>query len=259
VVRSGRNRQGKPVHRFSWRCPVCGSQLPVFLPLKPDEVRKVIAGGIRPDIFYFDRVSRSSLVLAQWYRRHGAVVMFEPQWMRKSRIFAECLQAADILKASREMMKRSFEEIDTDGIPLVIETLGSGGLRYRFSGTGSGAQRWQQVAAFPVTGIADTVGAGDWCSAGLLHALLVGGGFPVREAGGEAVRTALRFGQALAALNCKFPGARGAMDALSRPAFRACAAAICRDGDCTVPALKARVQRPGRLPRVLCPRCSQAP
>ena len=53
------------------------------------------------------------------------------------------------------------------------------------------------------------VRSGDWCTAGLLAKLAAGGQERMRGAGAEGVREALRYGQALAAWNCAFEGARG--------------------------------------------------
>ena len=52
-----------------------------------------------------------------------------------------------------------------------------------------------------------------------LSKLAAGGQRRMRGAGAEGVREALRYGQALAAWNCAFEGARGGMYAVDRTAF----------------------------------------
>lgn len=257
MVRSGKSREGTPVHYFFWKCPVCGANFPAFCPLRPGEVRAVIAQGIRPSVFYFDRISRSSLALAKWYRDEGATIVFEPQWVRSGELFRSCIGVADILKGSREMMHGAFDEIGGK-VPLVIETLGPEGVRYRRRTDDGKDAAWHTIPAFPVTAILDTVGAGDWSTAGIIHFLENHGGLQVNDAPDEVVRDAVRFGQALSALNCKFYRARGAMDTLSRTAAASCFAAICRYGDCTVPEKAAKRKPAGRDLPALCPNCTKA-
>ena len=80
--------------------------------------------------------------------------------------------------------------------------------------------RWMHLESVPAPQLADTCGAGDWCTAGLIAKTAVGGRKGFRRAGARGVRDALRYGQALAAWNCGFEGARGGMYAVSRQAFK---------------------------------------
>ena len=61
----------------------------------------------------------------------------------------------------------------------------------------------------------DTAGAGDWCSAGIIHALFQSLSDSLVEILSKITKTQLEqifsFGQFLSALNCNFYGARGAM------------------------------------------------
>jgi fructokinase len=67
--------------------------------------------------------------------------------------------------------------------------------------------------------VRDAGGSGDWTTAGLLHLLGRAGLAGLRTATTEQVHAALRFGQALAAWNCAFEGARGGVYAVSRDTF----------------------------------------
>src|SRR5262249_7456775 len=60
--------------------------------------------------------------------------------------------------------------------------------------------------------VKDTAGAGDWCTAGLLHQIAQDGAAGLLRLTPEDLESALRFGQALAAWNCGFVGARGGME-----------------------------------------------
>jgi fructokinase len=62
----------------------------------------------------------------------------------------------------------------------------------------------------------DSCGSGDWCSAGLLSKIAGAGLSGMKSASIEQLTGALRFGQALAAWNCAFEGARGGMYAVNR-------------------------------------------
>ena len=75
------------------------------------------------------------------------------------------------------------------------------------------------LKAVPAPRLADTCGAGDWCTAGLIAKAAISGQEGLRSAGSLGVRAALRYGQALAAWNCGFEGARGGMYAVSRQTF----------------------------------------
>ena len=69
---------GEPRHRFSWRCPFCGGYLARYRPVVASAVREVAERIERTDVFFFDRVSRGALVLAEACRKRGSAVVFEP-------------------------------------------------------------------------------------------------------------------------------------------------------------------------------------
>ena len=96
---------------------------------------------------------------------------------------------------------------------LEIQTRGGTGVRYRHR-LGKAASNWMHLEAIQAPHVADTCGSGDWCTAGLLDRLARGGQQSLRSTGARGIRNALRFGQALAAWNCGFEGARGGMYAV---------------------------------------------
>jgi fructokinase len=156
--------------------------------------------------FFFDRVSRSAIDLAERCAESGGVVIFEPSMIGDPKLFSEALRLSHIFKYSQDRIS-DVHEIRGSAAPLLeIETLGSAGLRYRRSG-----KRWKDVDAFEIQRTVDTSGAGDWCTAGILHQLCQAGSEGLLGATDEETLAAVRLGQAMAAWNCQFEGARGGM------------------------------------------------
>src|SRR5207253_10482111 len=128
--------------------------------------------------------------------------------VRDERLFREALELTHVLKYSHERLSGIAERLGSVSPLLEIETLGAEGLRYRFRGK-SRSHGWRLMEAYGVERVKDTVGAGDWCTAGLIHALGTQAALGVKEASITEVEVALRLGQALAALTCSYEGARG--------------------------------------------------
>lgn len=222
VQRNKRSRDGTPMHRFSLTCPSCGAFFPTYRAVTVnaaydvlDTITVACATGYVPSVFFFDRLSRGALVLAEALGKLGALVVFEPIGIGDPKLFKEALQLAHVLKYSSERL-RSFElsEWDTPQHLLEIKTCGANGLRYRFR-----RRTWSQLPAVAALAVVDTAGAGDWCTAGLLHLLAVDGVRSFADLKNADVEEGIRFGQAAAAVACGYDGARGAMDMLSWPEF----------------------------------------
>ena len=149
----------------------------------------------------------------------GAVVVFEPSGRSDEKLFAEALQIAHIVKYGDQRMAAGGSVMYRDSaILLEVQTLGAEGLRYRHR-LGRTPSDWIHLYAVRVLRVADTCGAGDWCTAGLLAKTAIGGLAGFRSGGAATIRHALRYGQALAAWNCGFEGARGGMYAVERETF----------------------------------------
>ncbi len=215
-----RDASGVPFHTFSWRCPHCGGRFPRYSAVPQTAIRSVLAQVDEPRVFFLDRVSRGALALAEACVEQGAIVVFEPSGVGEVELFREALRVSHILKYSHERMRAHLEsaelEIDEGGPLLEIETLGRGGLSYRCRLGGYTTTGWERVAAFRVNALRDTSGAGDWCTAGIVSRLASNGSVGLRSSSRSDVIEALAFGQALAAWNCGFEGARGGMDTMSR-------------------------------------------
>lgn len=211
-------------HRFSMTCPECGAWFPPFRAVTQDGVREIVRNILDqsvmgpPQVFFFDRVSRGALLLAQACAARGAIVVFEPSSIGDPKLFEEALSSAHILKDSRDRLPDlAGRDLDDRGPWLEIETLGAVGLRYRareFSGS-----KWHQFPPILISRVADTAGAGDWCIAALLERLGRTGVAGIEGATEETLQEALRFARAAAALACTYEGARGAMYALELQEF----------------------------------------
>lgn len=221
VERIGTSLGGIPWHRFEWACPNCGSWLPKHKPVLASNIGQITNEMPQSQVFYFDRVSRSSVELAKVNKGRGALIMFEPSAIKDDKLFSESLKIADIVKYSHERLGHAQKLTQKISVPLEIETLGAEGLRYRLGGNGKRNRKWKIMRAFSVKNLKDAAGCGDWCSAGIIHLLGNAGREGFEDAKQKDIEATLNFGQALAALNCYFEGARGGMYSISKREFEA--------------------------------------
>jgi len=205
-------RSGKISHRFSW----------MIAPLTPLEKQaaKIMASRIvGADVLFIDRVFPGVIDIAKAARRHGSLVVFEPPGIRDPRLFRELVNISHIVKYSRERLGRLANGRPTLG-NLEIETRGRDGLRYRTKLRSCMTRGWQILRGVPARCVRDSAGAGDWCTAGIIHYLGRGGSKKFSAVTAHDLQRALMFGQALAAWNVGFEGARGAMYGISSRAFK---------------------------------------
>ena len=214
-----RGRDGRPRHRFSWSCQICGRWLPPFKAITVNVVEKIRPALADASVFFLDRLSRATLTLAAEASALGAVVVFEPSGKATDKLMAEAIAIAHIVKYADDRLAGIRGVMANDSAALLeVQTLGERGLKYRHR-LGRGISDWMYLKAVPAPQLADTCGSGDWCTAGLIAKAAVGGEKGLRRAGARGVRAALRYGQALAAWNCGFEGARGGMYSVPREAF----------------------------------------
>jgi fructokinase len=92
--------------------------------------------------------------------------------------------------------------------------LGANGLLYR--SFKNKPDEWRFLPALHIDNAIDTAGAGDWCSAGIIHTLYENIGTSILATLTiTQLEQVLVFGQFLSAINCNFYGARGLMYNLS--------------------------------------------
>ena len=251
-----RRRDGRTDHRFSWSCPHCGKWLPPFKAITVNAVERVKQALGGASVFFMDRLSRGTLALAAEASARGAVVVFEPSSKSTDKLMAEAFQVAHVVKYADHRLTNVPRVLENDSAVLVeVQTLGHRGLKYRHR-LGRGVSRWMHLKAIPAPRLADTCGAGDWCTAGLIAKSMVGGQEGFRRTGARGVRSALRYGQALAAWNCGFEGARGGMYAVSRRVFKSHIASLVNGRlDCIADTPVESTSTQG----VTCPACPSGP
>jgi fructokinase len=210
-------KDGAPKHRFLWTCPDCGAYFPSYRPVLADAIERLKPKITSASAFFTDRVSRSTLALAEHCKSKGAVVIFEPSGVQDPAHFIEMLRLCDVLKYSDQRAKGFSDLLNKHDAILEIQTLGSEGLRFLLRRPKRSVS-WVSLASYDVK-IKDTSGAGDWTTAGLTHRLFSEGRRSLQSLTKATVTEALAYGQALAALNCQFEGARGAMYQLPKKKF----------------------------------------
>lgn len=195
-------------HEFSFRCPHCGLKRGFVPPADDGTAMSKLRTVRAPDVFYFDRITPWALELAERYREMGSLVMFEPSTIGSDLdAFRRGIRAAHVVKYADDRIA-DIEGIDLSSVDIEIQTHGKQGLQFRLA---DHPTAWHHLSAFDVPYVADTAGAGDWCTSGFLYAL-VGSIFESRGSArlsSRRVKESLRFGQILAALNCMEKGARG--------------------------------------------------
>jgi sugar/nucleoside kinase (ribokinase family) len=219
-----KDKNGNPKHRFEFKVPTTKEWLPSYKPVLSSMVDDITKKQPQSQVFYFDRVSRSSIDLAKFYKEKGALIVFEPTSYKEDKQFSECLSVADIVKFSSDRINNYADLFPSSIAPLEIETLGKEGLRYRLKA--EKANKWHKVQSFKLTNIIDAAGAGDWCTAGIINELGQKGAQSFYSASKQEIENALNIGQALGALNCTFDGARGMMYNIDYNSINSCLSAI---------------------------------
>ncbi len=250
--------EGEAYHTFSWRCPSCGARLPGYRAVLGSAANGIAGEVGDSDVFFFDRVSRGVLTVARGLRERGAVIVFEPSSVGEPRLFQEAWKLAHVVKYSHERLRDiadlEFGAGERDGVMVEIETLGRGGARYRSRLPRARTRGWVTMKAFCQSTVRDAAGAGDWCTAGVLERLARGGLVELRKVNGRRLREAVQYGQALAAWNCRFEGARGGMYERTRAEFAEEVEEI-RAGQALEAPEGPLIEEDGGRLRSLCPSC----
>lgn len=232
-------------HRYRYSCPECRRRLPRSRPLTVAHAKATLQCATVPDVFFFDRVNAATLLLAEHFHANGSQVVFEPSRVGRRDYLQRALDVAHIVKYASDRSLEIEDLLPTRPRQVAIVTRGGHGAFFR---VGKGA--WHSSGAFSYP-VIDAGGAGDWTTAGMLHALSQRDeGLGVR-----LVREMLRWGQALAAVSCGAPGARGlARQQSADSVLRAAQFMQHREGSTTgVPGHR---QAAGtRIPRGDCPTC----
>jgi fructokinase len=213
-------RDGTPTHRFLLVCPNCGSWFPRYKSILLKKARGILDKLPEIKTFYFDKVSPGAIEIACAARARGSLVVFEPSSIGNETLFQKALRTCHILKYAHERLE-GIDKITQEVSPVLqVETLGQEGLRYRIRRGNRHREKWLRIPAFSIERFRDAAGSGDWCTAGIIHVLGQDGSDRFENISQDEIAEGLRFGQALAALNCLFEGARGGMYALTKQDLR---------------------------------------
>jgi sugar/nucleoside kinase (ribokinase family) len=218
-ILNGRN--GGRVHSFSRKCPRCGTMLPWYKAVRVSEISNILPRLPDAQVVFFDRTSRGALTLAKKGRDEGAIVFFEPSASSDQGHLQEALNLAHIVKISSDRLKGNEAVLTATKPKVVIETQGSSGLRLRLNTTGQtcNPSEWFSMGPVPAKTLRDTAGAGDWCSAGIIHMLGAKGAHGIEDLDLEDLCTGIHFGQVMASWACGFDGPRGGMYQTTLEAF----------------------------------------
>jgi fructokinase len=221
---------GTTAHSFSWYCPSCGRRFPGYQSVTRKTAEQLGAMAVSPAVLFFDRASPATVHLASLFARKGSLIVFEPSAIADSRSLKELLTYTHILKYSNER-RRIIEQLQGESHQALIEieTLGAEGLRYRSRARGD-KWVWRHRDAYSIGPAIDTAGAGDWLTAGLILGIGARGYVGVKQSSRAEIESALDLGQALAAWNCGYEGARGGMYCMDARTIRLAAKNIRNGG-----------------------------
>lgn len=227
IERFGIGDQLMPTHRFEWRCPRCSKPVPKYRPTPIRILESEETAASLPELFFFDRPTPGNIRLARFLKERGTLIVFEPPRLRDEPEYIQSCGLADILKFADSKDLPRFE----NWLPresLVIVTKGEQGLMYKSTNFSGLTTAWKNMPAISVSRTLDACGSGDWVTSGFLHAF-----FAIEDFAEETVRrldNAIKFGQALASLNCLLPGARGLARVYERAEISEMAALVLADG-----------------------------
>jgi len=250
------DKKGNPIHKFKWTCPKCGAWLPNYRPITIIPAQAVASKIENPRVFFFDRVSPGALILAKKCKELGAVIYFEPSAKGDPKYFLEALKLAHIVKYSKERFSSLVHEFNLRKAPLLeIQTVGRDGLLYRSNCPKTKLSKWIKLPAVEVENVKDTCGCGDWATAGIISKLCAKDGVAELESKSlEEITAALNYGQALAAWNCGFEGARGGMYQVNKRSFDKDISDIIEQGFMKIKVTTKKLNSDG-FKKTICPAC----
>lgn len=232
-----------PAHSYLFRCPTCRRKLPRSRPLPIARAQEILEAVAAPDVFFFDRLNVGTLYLAKAFKSQGSRVFFEPSRSAAPDLMDGAVSVADVIKYADDRPGAMDNAYMPSRGQAVVVTHGQFGARFRV-----GSSAWHKTLAFSFP-VVDSGGAGDWTSAGLLH------GIATERLTVARVGEALRWGQALAAVSCGAPGARGLARVSSAEAVLQVAQFVHKNEAAAEVAPNAAPRRSARKPPGACAWC----
>lgn len=185
-------------HHYRFRCPSCARSFPMSRPLRRDRATELSEELPVPSVFFVDRLNAGTLLLAEHFHQKGSTIVFEPSRPARADLTQRMVAIAALVKAAADRVSDESLFSSPPSGQVQVLTDGSNGARYRV-----GDRPWHSSPAFAYP-VIDAGGAGDWTTAGLVHSIDLTERTKVGDVG-----DGLRWAQALAAVSCGAPGARG--------------------------------------------------
>lgn len=212
VQRLRLNSEGRVVHGFSLRCPICRGWLPQYRPVPRSALEPLLDDVAQAHVLFVDRLSSAAVKAAEAAFDRGALVYFEPSARCSAALYQRMIEVTHVLKYSHERAN-DLREVRSRlaAVPLEIETLGATGLRYRGTMFPYRRRGWRFLPSFGVPHLRDAAGAGDWASAALIDFVAQAGVAGFESLPRDIVEAGLRTAQAYSAWACGFEGPRRGM------------------------------------------------
>ncbi|MCQ2384121.1 MAG: PfkB family carbohydrate kinase [Paludibacteraceae bacterium] len=200
---------GNPIRKFSKRhAPNSGfPKDKAFTVMGKDAtLPKFIASlDFLPDVYFFESTTAAWRELGKWMRSKGVMVYYEVQRMSMKEFpkYLKCMKESDIVKFSDEAVE-DLGFVDELKDKLVIQTLGSKGVRFNLRGAG-----WQALPPVVNENVVDTEGCGDWTTASFINALGKRGVLKFENLTADLVSECLMEAQGYASQCASYIGTKG--------------------------------------------------
>ena len=205
------DEEGRPTRKFSKRhAPGSGFPRDKAFTVKVNDATLPLfikSLDFLPDVYFYEGVTAAWRELGKYMREKGVLVYYEVQSTRGNDFskFMKCMKESDIVKFSDETIQ-NVDFVDELKDKLIIQTLGSKGVRFNLRGEG-----WIELPPVLNENVVDTEGCGDWTTATLINALGKRGLLKPTDFTAELISECLMEAQGYASRNASFLGTKGAI------------------------------------------------
>ena len=205
------DEEGRPTRKFSKRhAPGSGFPRDKAFTVKGNDATLPLfikSLDFLPDVYFYEGVTAAWRELGKYMREKGVLVYYEVQSTRGNDFskFMKCMKESDIVKFSDETIQ-NVDFVDELKDKLIIQTLGSKGVRFNLRGEG-----WIELPPVLNENVVDPEGCGDWTTATLINALGKRGLLKPTDFTAELISECLMEAQGYASRNASFLGTKGAI------------------------------------------------
>ena len=134
-------------HRFTHRCPVCGTRLPRGTVVSKQQAEAEVESIDRYDAFFFDRATSATVRLVESAHSAGLLVVFEPSAIPRGIWAKRATEVSDIVKISVQPSPRIEKWLPSGdaSTKFIVQTLGPQGARI----LGRSSERWEIFYELP--------------------------------------------------------------------------------------------------------------